>query len=489
MPNFDLSDEELFGNEAAEDEDEDVFVSHLFLRNDLSSFLKATNPIKTAVAYKGQGKSSLLRSLETSSRDKEDEFVIRTTGGAISPEVSGHDAAKWAKAWKRELYKLIAVKFGAEIGFAWNDDSIGLVEEAEKEGFRKRSIFSAIFDRMSAKATISGGGSAELARTRIPTTNHEQVLQRYLRGGVDKIWLVVDDIDRNFKGTKSEKAKIVGFFDAVRDMRNSIPQLRVRTSIRPNVFASVKLDFESISHVRQYMVYVSWSEDQIRGMLAKRIEGYLQRTGQSSQISPVGTKGVDLELIAQLFESPVPWGLSKRPIHVALYTLSAGRPRWLVELCKRAARRAFERNAQKIRLDDVRAVMDNFGIARKEDLIAEFGAQCPQLSDMFDAFHGKQEIYTTSELYDLIEREVLSKFTPNISGLSGRPRAEDIASYLFEVGLFHARRALGEDYEHVAFHDWSNAFKSTLGMDEGVRWEIHPAFRTVLGLRNNRYSG
>lgn len=489
MSRFDLSAEELFGNEAAEDEDEQVFVSHLFQRKDLSLLLSASSPIRTAVAYKGQGKSSLLRSLETSSKEKNDAFVIRITGSAVSLDVSGHDPAKWAKAWKRELYKLIAVKFGAEIGFAWSDDAIGLVEEAEKQGFRSKNIFSAIFDRIGVKANMPGGASAEISRKRIPSTNHEQVLQRYLEGDVDKIWLVIDDIDRNFKGTKSDKAKVVGFFDAVRDMRNAIPQLRVRSSIRPNVFASIKLDFESISHVRQYMTYISWSEDQIRGMLARRIEGYLARTHQDAHGVRAGTKAGDLALISQLFESPVRWGESSRPIHVALYTLSAGRPRWVVELCKRAAAEAFERNGQKIRLDDVRAVMDEFGVARKEDLIAEFGAQCPQLSDMFDAFYGKRESYSTNELYQLIETEILSRIIPSISGLSGRARAEDVASYLFEVGLFNARRPVGDKYEHVPFHSWSNAFKSAIGIDERVRWDIHPVFRTALGLRPNPYSG
>ncbi|MEB1261620.1 hypothetical protein VDQ16_16080 [Xanthomonas campestris pv. campestris] len=484
-----MTADDLFGNEAAEDEDERVFHAHLLTRDDLLPFDAPSNAIRIAMAYKGQGKSSLLRSLATRLKRSDDALVINITGAAVAPEISGHDPVKWARAWKRELYKLIALKFGAEIGFAWDDDSISLVEEAEKEGFRRRNIFSAIYDRLKPSVKVSAKASgvgldAQLERVRLPISNHEEVVRRYLTGDVDQLWLIVDDIDRNFRATKSEKAKIVGFFDAIRDMRNAIPQLRVRTSIRPNVYTSVRLEFESISHIRQYLMQISWTEEQISEMLAKRIEGYLVRSAQLKSIDlAVGKDQRDHQLISLLFETPVRWGESTKPIPTALYTFSVGRPRWLIELCKRAAARAFKKHDSKITIEHIRNEMEDFGEARKSDLIAEFGAQCDQLADMFDAFHSKMEIYTTESLYQLIEEQILSKFSPSIAGLSGKARVNDVASFLFEVGLFNGRRDAGEKYEHLSFHQRPNAFKSLIGSEPSMRWEIHPAFRTALGLR------
>lgn len=486
---FDLTVDDLFGNEAAEDEDERIFQSHLLQRNDLSSFAAASNAFRLVIAYKGQGKSSLLRSLAINLAANERALVVSTTGAATVPDVAGHDTTKWARAWKRELYKLIAVRVGAQIGIAWTDDAIGLVEESEKQGFRARSLFSAIFDRLkpSLKASAKvGSHSFEIngERIRLPTKNHEETLRRFLSGRVTEIWLIVDDIDRNFRATKSEKAKIVGFLDAVRDMRNSIPQLRVRASIRPNVHASVRLEFESISHIRQYLLPISWSEDQIRQMLARRIEGYLTRTAQIGGLQlPAEGPARDNFFISLLFKSPVRWGAGNRPIHVPLYTLSVGRPRWLVELCKRAAALSFAHNTNVITIEHVRGVMDDFGEARKSDLVAEFSAQCDQLADMFDAFHSRQEIYTTDELYATIEQEILSRFAPNIAGLSGRARAADVASFLFEVGLFNGRRDKGAKYEHFTYSHRPTTFKSAIPPPPDTRWEIHPAFRTVLGMR------
>lgn len=491
MVRFDLTAEDLFGNEAAEDEEQSIFISHLLRREDFASFENPINGIKIVMAYKGQGKSSLLRSLATNLQRKDEAFVIRTTGGAVFPEVTGYDPVKWAKAWKKELYKLIAVSYGAEIGFAWDHDAMSLVEEAEKEGSRRRNIFSAIFDRLNPKAKFSVAGDAGpalelgLERTRLPATNHERVLARSLSGEMNQIWLIIDDIDRNFRATRSDKAKIAGFFDAVRDMRNAIPQLRVRTSIRPNIYTSVRLDFESISHIRQYLLRLSWDEDQIRSVLARRVEGYLTRTAQLStlDIPPAGKKR-DEFYISLLFDTPIRWGETERPIHVALYTLSAGRPRWLIELCKRAAASAFEKNERKIDIEDVRGEMEDFGEARRSDLVAEFGAKCEQLSDLFDAFHSRREVYTTEQLYELIEERILAKFSPNIAGLSGRATSSDVATFLFEVGLFHGRRELANGkYEHIQFSGRPNAFSSLVGVEPSMKWEIHPVFRTALNLR------
>lgn len=491
MVRFDLTDDNLFGNEAAEDEQIDIFRSHLHRRDDLAAFENPTAGIRIAMAYKGQGKSSLLRALGETMGRRDEALVIKTTGGAIFLEVTGYDTGKWARAWKKELYKLIAVTFGAEIGLAWNDDTISLVEEAEKEGSRRRSILSAIYDRLTPSLKVAGplgdGSSAELtaARARPPITSHERVLARHLDGSLSEIWLIVDDVDRNFRATKSDKARIVGFFDAIRDMRNSIPQLRVRTSIRPNVYASVRLDFESISHIGQYVTRLSWDEDQLRSLLARRVEGYLNRSFQSKGLNlPVAGPQRDLFYISLLFESPVRWGEASKPIHVPLYTLSAGRPRWLIELCKRSASLAFSRHSKNISIEDVRRVMEEFGEARRADIVAEFGAKCVQLSDLIDAFYAKKETYTTEELYALINGEILTKFSPSIAGLSGQARAPDVATLLFEVGLFHGRRdLLGGKYEHIPFSKRPTAFTSMMGVEPGIRWEIHPVFRAALGLR------
>lgn len=486
MPRIPLTSASLFGNEAAEDEAEETFHSVLVERREAAEFGDAERPILIVSAYKGEGKSALLRALRSKLSQDPSLVVVGTNGPGATPNITGGDVSSWNRGWKESLFLLIAVHVGAKLGAAWNDDTIALVEEAEKNGFRRRSVFSAIFDRLSPSLDMGGALSLSAGRERQGPANVEETLRRIDPDSLSEIWLVVDDIDRNFKNTKQERAKIVGFFDAVREMCNAVPQLRVRSSIRPNVYATVKLHFESLSHVRQYMLPIYWSADEIRAMLARRIEGFLQRSNQIHELRlPASGPERDLRLIALVFETPVTWGAKTRPIHVPLYTLSAHRPRWVVELCKVAARHAAARRQTQIHLSDITAEMGEFGSNRRADAVAEFGPQCPELSDLIDAFDGQAAEYSTEELFRLVGDRILTKLTPQIAGVAGRPTEADVASFLFEVGLFFGRRDLGNsEYEHVAFAQKPSLFRSKTNADDGLRWEVHPVFRQALGMRS-----
>jgi hypothetical protein len=52
---LDLDDEELFGNETAEDEEEDIFIAYALERPEFEVFLNATKKLRIVRAYKGEG--------------------------------------------------------------------------------------------------------------------------------------------------------------------------------------------------------------------------------------------------------------------------------------------------------------------------------------------------------------------------------------------------------------------------------------------------
>lgn len=271
---------------------------------------------------------------------KADELVVSAIGPDHSPVVDSNDSDLWTREWKKSILKLVANEIGARLGLAFTDDAISLVEEAEANGFKSRSLVSAITDRIKIK-------QSDLNRVRIPVSDHERLVKRYLSGR-PLIWLVVDDIDQNFSNTERWRVKLGAFFTACRQIVGVIPELRIRTAIRPNVWAIIKREFESLSHIEQYMHDLSWTQDQFRVLLAARIKAYLIRTDQWSLVSPTlpyEKSAAEHALNALIFDTPMPWGGADgtRPPHIALWTLTAHRPRWLVELCKEAGK-AAEKN-------------------------------------------------------------------------------------------------------------------------------------------------
>ena len=60
-----------------------------------------------------------------------------------------------------------------------------------------------------------------------------------------------------------------------------------------------------------------------------------------------------------------------------------------------------------------------------------------------------------------------------------------VASFLFEIGIFYARRENADgSYEHFAFAQKPSLLRSRTDPDEGMQWEVHPVFRQALELRD-----
>jgi hypothetical protein len=166
-PRIQVGSLHLFGNDAADLEQENLFFSYAVHRQELKQFLNADTPILIARAYKGEGKSALLRLVRAGiERAGTEEIVIATIGPDLSPPLESLDQDLWTREWKKNLLKRVAVEVGARLGVAFTDDAISLVEEAEASGFKRRALVSAIIERLKSQAV-------PIERTRIPIANYE----------------------------------------------------------------------------------------------------------------------------------------------------------------------------------------------------------------------------------------------------------------------------------------------------------------------------
>ena len=482
---FPLTDpDQIFGNEAAEDEPYDILTSYAVKRPEIRRFLDPSRSVQVVRAYKGEGKSALLRLVEGSlSEQSPRPLVIRSTGQALSPSLESEDSDDWVRAWKANIFRQIASEIGGRVNLAFSDDAMSLVEEAERNGFKSRSLVSSIVDRLQSNAV-------PLERTRPPVANPEALLKRWLEDG-SPVWLILDDIDQNYQNTPKQKLKIACCFIAVRQIFAQVPEVRARMCVRPNVWASIKPDFEALSHVEQYMVDLSWDNDRaFEEILARRIEGFLKRSNQWPDVSKTLSASLphrNGQLVSLLFENPVAWGGRERmrPIHVVFHTLSRHRPRWLVELCKLASIEAARQRRTQISLEDVINKLDEFGRRRIGDTVAEFRSQCPQIENLIIAFADQPERVSTDHLIRALRDRVLPGVHPKIEGVIGRAGALEVAHFLFQIGFLSARRDEPDgSYEHLSYAARPNLLRATTNVDEGVSWEIHPVFRQTLRLKD-----
>lgn len=90
--NVSLTDPTLFGNDAAEDENDDVFYSYAIERPEVGLFADPQRPIAIVRALKGEGKSALLRLTHNKiHRLMPAPIHIARTASELAPEVSKDD--------------------------------------------------------------------------------------------------------------------------------------------------------------------------------------------------------------------------------------------------------------------------------------------------------------------------------------------------------------------------------------------------------------
>ncbi|WP_417746320.1 P-loop ATPase, Sll1717 family [Rosistilla oblonga] len=482
---IDLDDETLFGNDAAEDEATDVFNAYFMPRSEVNDFMDGDMQFRFLRAYRGEGKSAIIRHVS-----HENQLVgiwcAKVTGSAISPGINSSDPNVWNREWQRSILNALAAEIGRNIGFAWSDDGMSLVEEAERSGYKQRSFVSSILSRLKIE------GIPEMKE---PTSSaHVPRIQRYLEGK-DPIWLFVDDIDEDFQNTDQFRQRVSAFFSACRHLVNAIPQLVIRTSIRPNVWRILRAHSESLSKVDQYAIDLNWNEKTIRGIIAKRIEGYLQRNDRSEIISRFANqKGrVWEESLCDLaFENPMEWGFNrqtKKPKHrhpsTVLATLSRSRPRWLIELCRLSTKKRRDKK-NVVCLTDITGVLNEFGRERVEDLAAEYRSECPQVQEIINAFADTSEDFSTDQLIRTIKDRVLNGLSVKLASVGTVTKPMQVAGFLYEIGFLTAREDHEDgQYSHYSFAEQPELLHNRTNVDRGLSWEIHPVFRQTLRVRTS----
>jgi hypothetical protein len=148
-PQLDLADGELFGNDAGEDEIPTILASYFVDQPAFERFLSTTERLQVARSRKGMGKSALLAKLAYDLQNR-DCIVIQTTGSELYgiQEPTGLDFMSLQNYWKRVMCARINFELGKNLGFAFSDRSMALVEAAEVAGYKDRNIIGALLQRI-----------------------------------------------------------------------------------------------------------------------------------------------------------------------------------------------------------------------------------------------------------------------------------------------------------------------------------------------------
>lgn len=472
--------EEIFGNEAGEDEDIRLLESYFVDNNKFNKFLDFEKKISIISAKKGMGKSALLMILYKKLLDNEQKFVIKETGNSLLGlgDFKSSDTSYLENYWKQVICQRINIEIGKKINLALDDTSISMVESAELSGFKSKNLFSALIDRLALKIPMLPEKKEVIQASAIP------LLRRYQESKNQKIWLLIDDIDAKYLDDEFNQARVSSFFSAIRSLVNEMDGLYIRTTIRSDVWTNLRY-IEDLDKFEQYKIEINWTQKQIRDILAKQILAYVKRNHPESREAHYKYETDYNNLFKLIFETPIQWQGQETSIFNAIHAFSNKRPRWLNQVCRMALEQAVEANskAQKVKLENFTQIMQRFGKNRKADLLKEHKHQFGELDIFIDSFRNHKKEYTYDDLMFAIKNFfVRDRDYKDISKIDGVAihDTHDLGAFAYKIGLISHKN--GKIFTH--YNDNPDLFNSMENRNNQLTWSIHISYWEYLNLRH-----
>lgn len=487
-----LDYEDIFGNDSGEDENPKILAGYFVEHQSFGKAYDKERPLEIIKARKGMGKSALLSHLKyrlTDVRNPIDSsaVVIKVTGNELMglADFSGVDSSLIENRWRQVICKRISMELAKEIGFAGKDDSMSLIEAAEIEGFKGRNLVSGLMARLGllienvAKVASSDALPLKITNpTDSQTLGYEPILRRVQEARDRNVWLLVDDVDAKFIDTEALQIRIGAFFSALRSLAFSVEGLRVRASVRTDVWTNLR-SMEDQDKLRQYVTEIKWTDEQLKNIFAKRILSYLQRPGEH-KYDNWNEQDDYQRIVTEVFSGDFRMGSEKKgdPLMVAL-VLAGKRPRWMGQLCKQAGSAAGTLLIQQRHFN---AVMSSFGREKISDLIKEHHHQFSELQKVIDAFRLSDKTNSRFKLISLIERGFVNRFgatkVPLVNGFQFQ-NADQIAELLYEIDFIVGEK----NGKQTPFHDDPTLFQCDANQQNKVPWMVNLSYRSFLGIQ------
>lgn len=480
---IDIDYEQLFGSDSGEDEDANALRSYFVDLPEFQKFYDPNKPLVIVRGRKGMGKSALLKRLSLKLQEKpdSDEIVIVVTGNELMGmgNFSGTDQAYLENHWKQVICKRLCVEIGRRINYAFTDSTMSMVEAAEIEGYKGSNLISALTDRVGGAIVGLFGSSDDGVQTpflKKGVTNPTEAVKRF-QGNRDRtVWLLVDDIDAKYLDDEANQQRVGAFFSAIRSLAFSVSGLRIRASVRTDVWRNLRY-MEDQDKLRGYVIDITWKDQTLRSIFAKRIHSYLKRENFLPALQWDTNANYD-DIVGQVFEDRLRWDSKYVEPFIPVKILAGNRPRWMGQLCKLAGAYATH---SRIDISHITRAMKDFGQEKIADVKKEHLHQFSDLAKVLDIFRSGKREYNRYQIVSLIEKIYIEKVgvgaVPFVNGYPFKT-ADQIAEFLYQIDFVTARYSGKNDF--VPFHEDPDLFGSNENQRNLIMWTVNVSYRNFL---------
>ncbi|HHC6526323.1 TPA: hypothetical protein ACN34I_003497 [Vibrio parahaemolyticus] len=468
-----------FGNDSGEQEDEGILEQYFCESDYVEDFYDKDEPFLFVKAKKGVGKSALLKhtKIKTLKRDPK-AITISVKGSDISaPFLSESEhAATSINSWMSRLCSAINRELGNKIDIALTDDEILLVEQSELTNYKGKNLVGSLSSRLKLKLF-----GTELDKNSPKIESQKKILERYSSENAIDVWLFIDDIDATFKSQPNYITYLATFFSACRDLSYAVEGLKIRASIRADVWPILRTHDESMDHCEQYMRSLRWNDNDIVHIIGKKIFTFCNTYQHFEFPNNKDFYNTPIKQSQLLLAKNYPWYSRRVYSVVPLSSFSYGRPRWSAKLLREAAKIAARNGNKNIKWSDLTPTIPNYSRQRYMELLAEHRHQFPNLEKLFEIFAHNGSAYTTEELLMKVDQYVKVYGKPCIDGSETPSSNLEVAHFLYRTGFIIGRSKENRSF-YVEFEDRPTLLLSEANLDDGLEWNIPMCYRRALSI-------
>lgn len=483
MSKLRLDDRLLWGNEAADDEDPELLNSYFVTQNnsEWDNFFDVDVTFSIARARKGMGKSAILKECAFRNKSQDNCIVIDIKGSDLIAhkrlQEGIQDVTQSIFDWKQRICAIINYKLGEKIGFAFSDDTITLVENAELSGYKQRNLVGSLLDRLKGKIPLL---TDTIEVNKLECSNQAQLLKRISDKEkiAQKVLLLIDDIDATFKNTEVECLNLSTFFTACREVASGYKGISIRSVVRSDVWACILAKDEALDKVEQYIFDIEWSKKEFRSFLIERIKSYCKRKNLEHLISTDKKE----DILSLVFEKKFPWGKSNANPYRVIHVYAGGRPRWAAQLCKMAGKETEStKTSNVITFGAIKQVLIKYGKYRLDDIKREHNHQCSIIGQIINSFSKQPYLFDTHNLLKFIKETVIGNIDDiKIDGVKIIYPIQ-LAHFLFRIGfLIAVEKSIGNNPNYFHYEDKPDLLIDNANLDDGLDWIIHPSYQAAL---------
>lgn len=454
---------EIFGHEAAEDEDIERLRAYYFKSKTFDQVVNEL-PIRILVGHKGIGKSALFHVAMAEQQLQKKLTLLIKPDDIIGIGEDETNFLKLIREWKIGISEIIARK--ALVSF-------GLLREgwqAQLHGYGGQFI-----DFLQSTFLPEKYVNME------PTK--QAIIKQFLKE--QKIFVYLDDLDRGWQGTASDIRKISALLNAIRDLTSECRGVSFRVSLRSDVYYLVRTSDESTDKIEGSVVWYSWTNHEILALLVKRVDQFFGKETTAEALmrltQPVLAGHLN-PVMESTFNGRGKW--SNIPTYRMLMSLIRKRPRDLVKLCTLAAKHASASSNELLGTENFNAIFEEYSQGRLQDTINEYRSEMPDIEKLLFSMKPSRiekrtsggYVYTTTQLLEKIKNIQQNHILKFYGGRTAEPK--DIAAFLYKINFLTARKDKGDFIERRFFEE--SRYLSQKFVDFGFDWEVHPAYRWAL---------